>query len=321
MLPASPLDSGRARLAMRLRAPLASAPRAVTLPDGRRGIVVGEVPAALLAPSAARWPDAPGLAITLERADGQLLVAAPPNDRLLGMRLERPAPPPRPDGAPTMGPSRLDGVPALVATRPTVYPSLRVTAGLPLEASLARWKRDAATIVTCAALLSFLTLLAAALAHVQFRRLAEARQRASQAADTLDRALAAMADGFLLCDAEDRVVLWNERYLDVFPWQRGVVARGVPFERLAETGAANALDKGLEPAQVREWIKRRVRVHQAGDRAWEQRLPNGITVHAVERRMPDGGVVGVYRDLTATERQLARAKAAGWSAPRMSSLK
>ncbi|MBL8307408.1 MAG: response regulator [Rubrivivax sp.] len=288
--------------------------RAVTLPDGRRGIVVGEVPASLLAASAARWSDAPGLSLTLERSDGQLLVAAPPHDRLLGTRLERPAPPPSADGAPTVGPARLDGVPALVATRPTVYPALRVTASLPLEASLARWNRDATAIVTVAALLAGLTLLAAALTHMQFLRLAQARQRAAQAAETLDRALAAMADGFLLCDADDRVVLWNERYLTIFPWQRGVVGPGVPFERLAAAAAANALGTGMDPQRVREWTEKRVRVHLAGDRVWEQTLTNGVTVHAVERRMPDGGVVGVYRDLTATERQLSRAKAAAEAA-------
>jgi signal transduction histidine kinase len=43
-------------------------------------------------------------------------------------------------------------------------------------------------------------------------------------------------------------------------------------------------------------------------------LGNGVIVHAIERRTPDGGVVGVYRDITAAERRLSQAKVAAEAA-------
>jgi signal transduction histidine kinase/ActR/RegA family two-component response regulator len=43
---------------------------------------------------------------------------------------------------------------------------------------------------------------------------------------------------------------------------------------------------------------------------FDMELPGGLVVHGVERRMPDGGVVSVFRDVTAAERELSRAKAA-----------
>ena len=44
-----------------------------------------------------------------------------------------------------------------------------------------------------------------------------------------------------------------------------------------------------------------------------------MVMHAIERRTPDGGVVSVYRDITAAERALARAKAAAEAANRAKS--
>ena len=40
----------------------------------------------------------------------------------------------------------------------------------------------------------------------------------AQSKSTLEHALGAMHDGFLLLDAQDRVVAWNQRYVDLFPW-------------------------------------------------------------------------------------------------------
>jgi signal transduction histidine kinase/CheY-like chemotaxis protein len=40
----------------------------------------------------------------------------------------------------------------------------------------------------------------------------------------------------------------------------------------------------------------------------EMELANGTVIHVIERRTPDGGVVGVFRDITTAERALARAK-------------
>ncbi len=158
-----------------------------------------------------------------------------------------------------------------------------------------------------------MSLAAGAGLHWQLLRLAAARRESAHALDTLDRALASMADGFLLCDAEDRVTVWNERYLEMFPWLRPVIAVGVPFERLAEVGAAALVPDSGNPAtdaaQRDAWMHMRLSLHRSGHGMYDQELASGMVIHVIERRTPDGGVVSVFRDVTAAERELSRAKA------------
>jgi signal transduction histidine kinase/ActR/RegA family two-component response regulator len=287
--------------------------RAVTLADGRRVMAVGEVPATLLGSIILNAADAPGLAVTLERNDGELLVSMPANDRLNGQRLSPPLNAAQANGAPFEAAARLGGGAALVASRPTIFPTLLISVSQPLSEGMAVWHRDRYGILAVAGLFALLLVAAGAVVQAQLTRLSRARQALSQSAATLDQALAAMADGFLLCDAQDRVLRWNERYLELFPWLRGMIAVGVPFRRLAEAAAeANTFEGG--PAVRQAWIEKRISLHQAADRVWEQLLVNGLFVNALERRTPDGGVVSVYRDISAAERKLARAKLAAEAA-------
>ncbi len=144
-------------------------------------------------------------------------------------------------------------------------------------------------------------------------RLANARTEVARAKATLDQALEAMADGFLLCDANDRVVAWNRRYFEIFPWTRDLIEVGLPFRRLAEAAAPQVLPNGSD-ADRQAWLERRLAIHKSGNGMYEQELAHGMVIHAIERRTPDGGVVSVTRDITAAERALARAKAAAEAA-------
>jgi signal transduction histidine kinase/ActR/RegA family two-component response regulator len=63
----------------------------------------------------------------------------------------------------------------------------------------------------------------------------------------------------------------------------------------------------------------RLSLHRSGYGMYEQELKDGTVIHVIERRTPDGGVVSVFRDITAAERELARAKAAAEAANRAKS--
>ena len=150
-------------------------------------------------------------------------------------------------------------------------------------------------------------LAAGAATHWQIGRLARARLELARAKDNMDRALASMADGFLLCDADDRVVAWNNRYLEMFPWLRTVIGVGVGFGGLVDAGAqAIAADSVEQDA----WRETRWAHHRSGHGTFELELQDGSVIHVIERRTPDGGTVSVMRDITLAERELTRAKAA-----------
>ena len=282
--------------------------RTVTLPDGRRVLAVVEVPMTALAAIIAQAGGNPGLGETLEREDGQVLATVPSG---AGLRTHEQAPPLSEEalrGGPVLAPSRLTGVPAIVAVRPTLYHSLRVTVSLPLSDALLAWHQNRNLIATASLALVALTLIGGALSQWQFNRLADARAAAAGSAETLDQALAVIPDGFLLCDKDDRVVRWNERYVEMFPWLRGTLHVGMPYRQVAAASAGDVM-LDMTPEERENWLAERVKSHLRGDDNWERDLGNGLVVHVTDRRTREGGVVSVYHDVTAAERKLAQAKA------------
>ena len=280
--------------------------RSVTLPGERAAVAVVEVPMTALTAIISQAGSSRALAITLEREDGQVLATVPSG---AGLRERQDAPPLRDDaldGAPMLAPSRLTGAPAIVAARPTLYRSLRITVSLPLADALAAWQQNRNIIGSALLVLVALTLMGGALSQWQFNRLADAREALARSAWTLDQALDAMPDGFLLCDKDDRVLRWNERYVQMLPWLRGVVRVGMPFEELsAPVHQTDLLD--ASPERREEWLAERHRVHVHGGEL-ERDLGNGLIVRVTDRRTKEGGVVSVYHDVTAAERRLAQAK-------------
>ncbi len=279
----------------------------------RRAVAVAEVPVSLIGTVLAQAIEVHGLVATFERDDGQLLASVPPDERLMGQKLSPPLDARRADGTAMRQPSRLGAEPAIVVARPTLYRSLLIAASIPMTAALEEWRGERRDIVRVAAAFVAMFLAAGAVIHWHASRLARARGEVTSAKATLDQALGSMADGFLLCDAQDRVIAWNRRYIEIFPWVRDDIAPGVPFRRLAELVAPVMTPDGTD-AERAAWVERRMAIHSSGNGMYEQELAHGMVVHAIERRTPEGGVVSVTRDITAAERALARAKAAAEAA-------
>jgi len=280
--------------------------RVVALLDGRRALAVVEVPQTALAAIIAQAGGSPGLEVTLERGDGQLL-ATVPSGAGLRVREATALPEAALQGRPVQAPSRLTGVPAIVAARPTLYRSLRVTVSLPLADALQAWQQNRNIILIASVALLALTLLGGALSQWQFNRLADARSAAARSAQALDQALVVLPDGFLLCDPDDRIVRWNERFLAMFPWLRDVIRVGMTHAELAHaTRTATQFD--ATPQAGQDWIDNRLRSRRLGEGESARELANGMMVHISDRRTSDGGMVSIYHDVTAAERRLAQAK-------------
>jgi signal transduction histidine kinase/ActR/RegA family two-component response regulator len=287
--------------------------RPLRLGNSRRAIAVGEVPVTLISTVLAQAIEIRGLAATFEREDGQLIASVPPDERLMGQKLTPALDSRNANGAPMRMANRLGSEPAIVVARPTLYRSLLIAASIPITAALDAWRNDRRDIMRVAAAFIAMVLAAGALSHWHLARLARARSEVANAKATLDQALGSMGDGFLLCDAQDRVVAWNGRYTEIFPWVKDEIVVGLPFRRLAELAAPAMLPEGTD-AERNAWVERRLAIHGSGNGMYEQELSHGMVVHAIERRTPEGGVVSVTRDITAAERALSRAKAAAEAA-------
>jgi signal transduction histidine kinase len=125
----------------------------------------------------------------------------------------------------------------------------------------------------------------------------------------LHDAIESLNSGFVLFDADDRLVICNEVYRGMYPSAAGGKAVGIRFEDMLRAD----LGSGLVPGAVgreEEWLAERLRVHCEGQSRTEQQLADGRWVQVDERRTKDGGVVGIRTDVTdrkRTELQLTSA--------------
>jgi len=127
---------------------------------------------------------------------------------------------------------------------------------------------------------------------------------------TLDQALDAMRDGFTIVDAEQRLVVWNRHYLELFPFLRDVVAVGVPMSLILKVAGQALLPADASDEQRRDLVRWRMEsLSVTGD--FEKTLPGGLSVQYSSSRTPDGSVVSLYRDISdakATQQALLAAR-------------
>ena len=135
---------------------------------------------------------------------------------------------------------------------------------------------------------------------------AEVARRASD--ERLRAAIESLGDAFALYDANDRLVLCNQRYRDYHPSVATLARPGVAFEALLRAGIA-AGEYPEAHGGEEAWIARRLEAHRAPGEPFEQPLADGRGLRVAERRTADGGVVGFRIDITALKAAEARIEA------------
>jgi two-component system, cell cycle sensor histidine kinase and response regulator CckA len=125
-----------------------------------------------------------------------------------------------------------------------------------------------------------------------------ASQRARLADRLLRDAVDSICEGFVIFDAEDRLVMSNEAYRRMYPEIADLIVAGTSFEDMIRTGVARGQFADAE-GREEEWIAERIRQHREMAGSVEQRLSGGRWALASERRMSDGGIAGLRIDITA----------------------
>jgi len=122
-------------------------------------------------------------------------------------------------------------------------------------------------------------------------------------------AVEAIPDGFVLYDRDDRLVICNRRYHEIYPWASPAMEPGARFEDILRFGVARgqfADAVGREEA----WLAERMERHRVADAVLEQRLEDGRWLRVLEKPTPDGGRVGLRVDITHQKAQQEALEAA-----------
>jgi signal transduction histidine kinase len=120
---------------------------------------------------------------------------------------------------------------------------------------------------------------------------------AEQSRSRLMHALDVMADGFALYDANDRMVLYNRKYLDYSPFAADVIMPGAEKEEILRKSTARGAFV-LNGMSQEQYIKWRLDKHRNPNEPYQVQLTDGRWLLITEKRTNDGGIVGTRSDIT-----------------------
>jgi adenylate cyclase len=134
------------------------------------------------------------------------------------------------------------------------------------------------------------------------KELSDARDEAMQARRRLTDALESISEGFFIYDADDRMVLCNSRYRELYPGMADVYRPGLGFEEMLRT----VVERGIVADAVQrpqEWLERRLAQHRNPSGPLLHPQSDGRWIQINERKIQDGGTVGVFTDVTELKRR------------------
>jgi diguanylate cyclase (GGDEF)-like protein/PAS domain S-box-containing protein len=132
-------------------------------------------------------------------------------------------------------------------------------------------------------------------------------EQISDIAYTLEDALDAISEGFAIYDSDDRLVLCNDNYREIYAHSAPAMFPGNSFEDILRFGLSkNQYDTGNLNDEA--WLAKRLEKHLAAEGEMiEQQLEDGRWLRISETRTKRGGIAGIRADIT--ELKDARAQA------------
>ncbi|THV16796.1 diguanylate cyclase [Rhizobium rhizophilum] len=113
----------------------------------------------------------------------------------------------------------------------------------------------------------------------------------------LETAMAEMADGLAMFDRECRLVMWNSRYLEFFPYVDNETCRGRTLAELLTAGVLRGQIRIPPDVSPLSWVDDEVERSQSAA-ASELVLNDGRSVSKTTRVLGDGGWVTLYSDIS-----------------------
>ena len=133
-----------------------------------------------------------------------------------------------------------------------------------------------------------------------FRESIVERERLAEETESQRRmiatALETISDGFVLYDSQDRLVMCNNKFRELYPKVDDVLVPGTPFPAILRA----VVDRGMVDLGGRtpdQWIAERLAQHRDPKGFPEYRYGN-VWARVSERRTPDGSTVGVFTDIS-----------------------
>jgi diguanylate cyclase (GGDEF)-like protein len=120
---------------------------------------------------------------------------------------------------------------------------------------------------------------------------------------TREGLIESLSEGFLLYDADDRLVMKNSHFLALYPDLKDVAVPGAAYEDVVRAECASALDLPMDQVDAAPEFRRRLTHHGEPHSTSEHHLKDDRWVLVNEHRTSEGGTVVHYTDITEVKRR------------------
>jgi len=241
--------------------------------------------------------------------DGTMLARYPHNEAIIGQNLNT-APVQQLLRGSDFGTTRLfspvDGEDRLASAYALTGFPLSIVATMKVSTALADWREQTRFLIAAAALSA---LVIAITLFLIVRKLSaqhrNSERRLALEKERLDTAINNMAQGLLLYDRDDRIVLLNQRYLEMFHLSPEIVKPGMHFRELIAYRKSVGSFKGDVDAFCHN-IMRHVKLNKVSHNVVE--TDDGRLIETMVQPLTNGGWVVTQEDVTerrSAERQIA----------------
>ena len=110
-----------------------------------------------------------------------------------------------------------------------------------------------------------------------------------------------LGDGYILYDAQDKLVLCNAKYRELYPAMAEIAAPGMTVREMTEACVANGL-VDTAPLTAEQWAARRLEEHANPQGSVLHHLKDGRWILRREKRLPDGSSIMAHTDITEQKR-------------------
>ncbi len=150
--------------------------------------------------------------------------------------------------------------------------------------------------------LTFYLVRAESRSRASVRELSAARAEAEAASSRLSEAIANISEGFVLFDAQDRLVISNAKYREYYGLSAHAIRPGQTFEDILRAGVERGQYEDAK-GDPEGFLQRRLQRRRVLGDAFEQRLGDGRWLMISDRRTQEGGVAGIRTDITEIKRR------------------
>ena len=173
-----------------------------------------------------------------------------------------------------------------------------IVAATTTAAALADWREQIAILI---AVTGLSVLAIAVLLFLVVRKLSQqhraSQQRLTLEKQRLDTAVNNMTQGLLLFDSSQRLVICNQRYIEMYGLSADVIKPGCSFRDVI----AHRKETGSFDGDVEQYVARVLR-DVAQRNAMVITTPDGRSVQVVNEPLADGGWVATHEDITERRR-------------------